>query len=343
MNASERLLASPAVRLAAILALAALPLTGVPVAAAEEVAGAGAATPATGVVSTSGRPFAEYLLHVGDRIQLWVWGEPSLTTEVVVMPDGTVSLPLVGTLDVLGKSVPVVTKEVEEACAVYLKDPRLSLSCIPQAPLHVYVEGSVSAPGPVPYDPRFRLLDYLGRAGGPTPGADLSNVVITSVVGARVGTTTVDLSAPSPTETAPENDAPNPPDPVDAVNPVLSPGDTVWVGRAVPIAIVGAVRDPGAIDYRQGLRLSDYLGLAGGPTVRADLGRALLKHTEDGVTTTRRINIGAALTDPNAVENDPILSAGDVLTVPERFLAEGITWSDILRAVTVATVWGDLW
>ena len=342
MNAFRRILASPAVRLAVVFPLAALLLASVRIAAAAEDA-AGAATTTTGAVAASERPFAEYLLHVGDRIQLWVWGEPSLTIEVVVMPDGTVSLPLVGSLDVLGKSVPVVTKEVEEACGLYLKDPRVSLSCIPQAPLHVYVEGSVSAPGPVPYDPRFRLLDYLGQAGGPTPGADLSNVVVTSVRGARVGTTTLDLSAPSRTEAAPENDAPNPPDPVGTVNPVLSPGDTVWVGRAVPVAIIGAVRNPGAIEYRKGLRLSDYLGLAGGPTVRADLGKALLKHTEDGVTTSQQVNIAATLTDPEALQSDPILAPGDVLTVPERFLAEGITWSDILRVLTTITVWGDLW
>jgi polysaccharide export outer membrane protein len=307
--------------------------------AVEDAASADA--PSTAAAAVVGNPSGEYLLHVGDRIRLWVWGEPSLTTEVAVMPDGTVSLPLVGTLYLLGKSVPVATKEVEEACGRYLKDPRVSLSCIPQAPLQVYVQGSVSSPGPVAYDPRFRLLDYLGQAGGPTTGADLSNVVVTSVSGARVGSTRLDLGAPLRADAAPAAGAPDPSVGADTANPVLSPGDTIWVGRAVPVAVIGAVRNPGAIDYRQGLRLSEYVSLAGGPTVRSDLGRSLLRHTKDGVTTSRKLDVGAALTNPNTLEFDPVLAPGDVLTVPEKFLAEGLNWSDVLRAVTAGVLWWD--
>ena len=335
MNASGRHPASPAMNLAVLLLFFVLLVFGGSAAlAAEDTAGAEALS--AGIAVRAGNPSGEYLLHVGDRIRLWVWGEPSLTTEVAVMPDGTVSLPLVGTLYLLGKSVPVATKEVEEACERYLKDPRVSLSCIPQAPLQVYVEGSVSSPGPVAYDPRFRLLDYLGRAGGPTTGADLSNVVVTSVSGARIGSTKLDLNAPLRAEGAPD-----PAVGADTANPVLSPGDTVWVGRAVPVAVIGAVKNPGAVDYRQGLRLSEYVSLAGGPTVRANLGRSMLRHTENGVTTSARFDVGAALTNPNTAKFDPVLAPGDVLTVPEQFLAEGLTWSDVLRAMTAGLIWWD--
>ncbi|MFB3881408.1 MAG: polysaccharide biosynthesis/export family protein [Armatimonadota bacterium] len=383
MGASGRSVAS---RAAALAALSLLLWPGV-FGSSPLLAAAGAELPqAAGVGSNgsggepagaiAGQP-ADYLLHVGDKIRLWVWGEPSLTTEVVVMPDGTVSLPLIGTLHLLGKSVPAATKEVEEACGRYLKEPRVSLSCIPESPLHVYVEGSVSSPGPVAYDPRHRLLDYLERAGGPTTGADLSNVVVTSVSGSRVGSTRYDLSGagaspPQPGDPGAAAGGSSAPAPVDAKepaaegataehsrlagaadsgsggeaaratpNPVLSPGDTVWVGRAVPVAVIGAVRVPGAIDYRQGMRLSEYVSLAGGPTVRADLRRAVLRHTKDGVTTSGRFDVGAALTNPNTLEYDPVLAPGDVIAIPEQFLAEGITWSDVLRVVTAGIIWWD--
>jgi polysaccharide export outer membrane protein len=352
MNTFGRLLASWAECLAVLFLLFGLAVPGGSAALAAEGAAVRDTTPVGALSAPGGTPNApadlstapaspssEYLLHVGDRIHLWVWGEPSLTTDAVVMPDGTVSLPLVGSLQLLGKSVPAVTKEVTEACGRYLKDPRVSLSCTPQTPLRVYVEGSVNAPGPVPYDPRFRLLDYLGRAGGPTANADLSNVAITSVAGASVGTTKLDLSAPLRPEAAPTNGTPSAGGSADAPNPILSPGDTIWVGRAVPVAVIGAVRSPGAIDYRQGTRLSEYVSLAGGPTPRADLAKSLLRHTKDGVTASQRIDVARALTDPNAKESDPVLAPGDVLTVPEKFLAEGLTWSDVLRAVTAAVIW----
>jgi polysaccharide export outer membrane protein len=342
MNASGRPLSPPTASRAVLFSLVALALLSASAGLAAEGA-VGADPSSTGNVSAAGNEFGDYLLHVGDRVRLWVWGEPSLTTEVAVMPDGTVSLPLVGTLHLVGKSIPVATKEVEDACRRYLKDPRVSLSCIPQVPLQVYVEGSVSSPGPVPYDPRFRLLDYLGRAGGPTTGADLSTVVVTSVSGARVGTTKFDLSAPLGAKEAPADGVPA--DGVlaaasaEAANPVLSPGDTIWVGKAVPVAVIGAVRNPGAFDYRSGQRMSEYVSLAGGPTARADLGGALLRHTKDGVTTSQKVDVAAALTSPSVADSDPVLAPGDVLTIPEEFLAEGVTWSDVLRAVTAALIW----
>ncbi len=307
MNAFGRLLASRVERLAVLFLLCGLALPGGCDALATEDAAAREITPVGALATPAGPPSApadlsaapgspsnEYLLHVGDRIQLWVWGEPSLTTDAVVMPDGTISLPLVGTIQLLGKSVPAATKEVTEACGRFLKDPQVSLSCTPQTPLRVYVEGSVNAPGPVPYDPRFRLLDYLGRAGGPTANADLHNVAITSVAGASVGTAKLDLNAPLRPGAAPTDGPPSAGDAADASNPVLSPGDTIWVGRAVPVAVIGAVRSPGAIDYRQGQRLSEYVSLAGGPTVRADLGKALLRHTKDGITASQQIDVARA-------------------------------------------------
>jgi polysaccharide export outer membrane protein len=345
MNVFGRLLAVWPKGLVVVFVLLGLVVGGNWTALAAEAVAGGETTPANTVSTPASPPDAptglpsEYLLHVGDRLHLWVWGEPSLTTDVVVMPDGTVSLPLVGSLQLLGKSVPAATKEVTEACARYLKNPRVSLSCTPQAPLRVYVEGSVNAPGAVPYDPRFRLLDYLGQAGGPTASADLCNVTITSVAGARVGTTKLDLSVPLQAGAVPAASAPPAGDSANAVNPVLSPGDTVWVGRAVPVAVVGEVRNPGAIDFRQGQRLSEYVSAAGGPAPRADLGKALLRHTENGVTASRRIDVARALTQPNAAESDPVLAPGDVLTIPEKFLAQGLTWSDALRAVTTALIW----
>jgi len=282
--------------------------------------------PVTAAVEGSPAAFSEYRVRLGDRLQVSVWGEPALTSDVVVMPDGTVSLQLIGVHDVVGKTVRALTSEVQQAYQRYFKDPKVSLSCIPRTPPHVYVEGSVLRAGPVEYDPRLRLLDYVALVGGPTPGADLTRVMVTSVSGSEVHRTAVDISAPSAIE-GPRS------------NPPLRAGDTVWVGRALPVSVVGAVRSPGAFDYQQGLRLSDYVGMAGGPTERARMHKTVLKQTGGGTGRALIVNLSSALQEPDTPELNPVLSPGDVVTVPEEFLAGGLDWGDVLRGVASLLVW----
>jgi polysaccharide export outer membrane protein len=287
--------------------------------AAPPAAGSTASAPASSV------SFAEYRVCLGDRLQLSIWGEPDLTCEPTVMPDGTASWPLVGTRVVAGKTVAELAAELGEAYRRYLRDPKISLSCIPRTPPQVYFEGAVGKPGPIEYDPRSRLLDYLALAGGPAQGADLTRVVVTSVSGTDVKRAVLDVSVTA-TGPALEN------------NPWLKPGDTVWVGRALPVSVVGAVNRPGAFEYRSGLRLSDYLALAGGPTDRANLRQAMLKHTGSGTEVRRVVDLSAALRAPDGEQTNPILAPGDTVSVPEAFVAGGLQWSDILHALATALI-----
>jgi polysaccharide export outer membrane protein len=282
-----------------------------------------APVPAAIVAAAEDPLFASYQIRLGDRIRSSVWGESELTAEVTVMPDGTASLPLIGTVPVVGKTVPVVTEEVRQAYGRYLKEPRVSLSCVPRNPPQVYFEGAVQRPGPVDYDPQLRLTDYLGLAGGPLAGADLAQVVVSSGSGPELSRMTVDVRAGCPA----------------AQNPVLKPGDTVWIGKALPVGVIGAVMRPGAFEYQQGFRLSDYLALAGGPSNRAVLRKAVLKRSTEAGSTVCVMDLRLTLRTPDSPEANPVLAPGDVLTVPEAFVGGTLEWADILRAVTAPWLW----
>ncbi len=297
-------------------------------AAAATVPAAEAAPPAEG--STTPAPavpvsFVEYRVRLGDRLQFSIWGEPDLTCEPMVMPDGTASWPLVGTREVAGKTVAELTAELGEAYRRYFRDPKISLTCIPRTPPQVYFEGAVGKPGPIEYDPRLRLLDYLALAGGPAQGADLTRVVVTSVSGTDVKKAVLDVSV-TPSGQSQES------------NPWLKPGDTVWVGKALPVSVVGAVTSPGAFEYRSGLRLTDYLALAGGPTDRADLRQGLLRRSGPGAEAARPVDLGAALRAPDSEKTNPVLTPGDVVIVPEAFVAGGLAWGDVLHALATALI-----
>ncbi len=263
-------------------------------------------------------PFPSYKVGLGDRVQMSVWGEPNLTFDASVMPDGAINLPMIGMVSVVGKTVPDLTTEIRTAYTRYLRDPRISLTCVPRNPPRVYFEGAVGKPGPVDYDPRFLLLDYLGLAGGPTTGADLSHVIITSLSGSEVSTVTVDVSAAKAAQGPPQN-------------PELKPGDTVWVGKALPVSVVGEVIRPGSFDYQQGLRFSDYLAQAGGTTDHAVLDGVVLKGAGQDQNAVRVLDCRQALKQPDSTESNPVLAPGDVVTIPAKFVGGKLHWMDVVR------------
>ncbi len=270
--------------------------------------------------------FGEYRIQPGDRVYMSVWGEPSLTTEGIVMAHGQVPFPLLGDLPVAEKTVSDLTEEVRQGYLHYYRDPKVSLSVTPVVWPSVYVQGNVRSPGPVDYAPGRRLLDYIGMAGGFGANADLSNVGIVSHQSGTATKTTIDMSAVS----GPDGSVPD---------PALKPGDTLWVGRALPVVILGAVNRPGSVEYQYGLRLSDYVGMAGGPTNRAERGSVLLKHTEpDGTSSVAEVDLGAALAQPDVPSVNPVLRPGDTVTVPELFVAGTLEWSDLLRSVAYALI-----
>jgi len=59
----------------------------------------------------------------------------------------------------------------------YVKDRWSRSLCVPAESASGLLRGCYQKTRPVDYDPRLRLTDYLGLAGGPLPGADLSRVV----------------------------------------------------------------------------------------------------------------------------------------------------------------------
>jgi polysaccharide biosynthesis/export protein len=300
-----------------------LPMSDVPMPAASSVPAAPEEPEAAAPPAPVG-----YLVRIGDQLRVSVWGEQGLTGEASVMPDGTVSLPMIGSLQVLGETVPAITRDVTQAYRRYLKDPKVSLSCVPKSPMQVYFGGAVARPGPVDYDPRLRLFDYLALAGGPAVGADLTRVIVTSVSGGQTTTTTLDLGAAKPGEDV-------------SRNPVLKPGDTVWIGQALPVSVVGAVAHPGSFDYQQGLRLSDYLGMAGGPTEQANTKAAVLKRM--GQQQVVPVNVAMALEKPDSAERNPAVAPGDVLTVPAKFVGGTLSWAEVLQSVTSAALFWLRW
>jgi len=123
----------------------------------------------------------DYVLQPSDFVRVQVFQEEDLNREIRISQECSVNLPLIGTVDLTGKTA----RQAEETIRAlyerdYLVHPQVNLIVLEYAPRNVFVLGSVNAPGVVPF-PReqgLTLLDAISRAGSFSRLADKKHVTL---------------------------------------------------------------------------------------------------------------------------------------------------------------------
>ncbi|AWO93194.1 MULTISPECIES: polysaccharide biosynthesis/export family protein [Bradyrhizobium] len=122
---------------------------------------------------------AEYLVDIGDVLEVAVAGVPELRHRAAVQMDGNVSLPLVGTLPVAGLPLPQIRAKIGAALASKVFRQRASdgretvvvidaneITTVIAEYRPIYVNGDVSKPGEYPYRPSITARQLVAVAGG---------------------------------------------------------------------------------------------------------------------------------------------------------------------------------
>jgi polysaccharide export outer membrane protein len=132
------------------------------------------------------RPAENYVLNRGDTVKLSVFQEPNLDCECALSKSGEASFPLIGSVQLSGRTVRAAEKMVEELYNKdYLVNPRVSLTLTGYAQHFVTVSGAVATPRivPIPLDGHFDVLAAIAAAGGTTEKADLRTVILRHATG----------------------------------------------------------------------------------------------------------------------------------------------------------------
>ncbi len=274
----------------------------------------------------------EVTLKPGDRIQVGVAGFPDLSGEHIILPDGTIQLPMAGLIAVRGLTPTQVNTRVSEALLPYVRRPQVAIALLSLSPIRITVSGEVMRPGPYainPADPQNRdansesrfanispvtVSDALVIAGGIKPSADLRSITIRRA-GRFNQTMTVNLWP-----TLQEGDL--------AADPVLQDGDEVVVPlvalnptdrqtllsstvapEGIAVQVAGEVRNPGQLVVAPTSGVSQAIAAAGGLTQQANRRVELLRVNAEGQLTQQTVNFGD-ITDP--------LNAGDLIVVRRR-------------------------
>ena len=121
---------------------------------------------------------ASYLVQPGDLLEVSVWKEKELTGEVLVRPDGGLSLALAGEVQAAGHTVDDIRKTLQSRLTKYIPDPVVTVSVKAVNGSRIFVVGKVNHPGDFPLIRPIDVMQALSLAGGTTAFADVNGIRI---------------------------------------------------------------------------------------------------------------------------------------------------------------------
>jgi polysaccharide biosynthesis/export protein len=246
-----------------------------------------------------------YVLHPGDQLAITVFDEPTLSGAATVLPDGTITYPLVGQLNVGGETVKAATLKLTGALHQYVKDPIVSIAVTQLGSYNILVLGDVKTPGKYLMPSSARLADAIAAAGG-------LDVINGRYPDARLS---IDNGAPitvSLQSLMREGDV--------TANVPLGSETVVYVPGPTPmqVQVIGSVDKPGTVQVHVGDRLAMAIAAAGTTTgSRADLSHIrITRIAPDGSTSESEYNLFNALKNGD-LGSDPVLAKDDLIYVPQ--------------------------
>ncbi|BAZ79627.1 polysaccharide export protein [Sphaerospermopsis kisseleviana NIES-73] len=293
----------------------------------------------------------DYLLGGGDRIRVNIFEVPEYTGEYQVPPGGSINLPLIGSISVLGLTTEQAADEISRRYARFLKRPLISVNLLSPRPINIFVAGEVTRPGAYTLslqgsggdNPGLQyptILAALSTAQGVTLAADVTKVQLRRKIG-RSGEQVIALNLKEITQTGRI--------PQDIT---LRDGDTIVVPTATDfnvaearnlfaanyaasqtaprtVAITGQVYRPGSYLVTPGGGGNDggapgtglptvmrAIQLAGGITSQADVRSIKIRRpTRIGSEQTLNLNLWELL-QTGDLNQDVVLQDGDTIVVP---------------------------
>ena len=254
-----------------------------PAAPAPAPAAAPAATTPTPAISLADG----YVLGVGDTIEVSVLGRAEFAARVQVQVDGTIQLPYLKSVPASNMTVLKLREDIRRRLQAggFYTDPVVNVVVASYTSRYVTVLGAVGQPGLVPVDRSYRVSEILARVGGPQATGD-DNLLLRRVDGSELTLPIAQLATGGPEQ-----------------DPLVSPGDKLYIAQAPVFYITGAVNGAGSYKVDKDMTVRKALARAGGLTDRGSDKK--VKVFRDGQ------EIKVKLDEP--------IRGGDSITVGERF------------------------
>ena len=259
-------------------------------------------------VSFLRRGGSDYRIGRQDLLEINVFDLKELDQTVRVADDGTISLPLLGHLQVdgltKGELEAMIAKLLEEK---YVRNPQVTIFVKEYVSKRVAVSGAVKKPDTYEMLGDKTLLEMISLAGG--LDRDLGKEIIIFRA-SEVGTQRISIDLD---KLVYEGDP--------ALNVAVAPGDIVYVPAVelIRIFVTGAVRNPNLYEVPRSepVTVLRAVTLAGGTTDRASESKVQVIRTDaSGNRVTISVNLKKV---KRGKAEDPVLKKDDLVLVPESF------------------------
>jgi protein involved in polysaccharide export with SLBB domain len=119
----------------------------------------------------------EYRIQRGDELEIRFALNPELDSDSLVLPDGRISLQLVGDMYAEGLTPAELTEQLRNAYSTELRDPDIAVNVARMA-ARIYVGGHIERPGEYAWSRQITAMQAIARAGGFSETADTSRIIV---------------------------------------------------------------------------------------------------------------------------------------------------------------------
>ncbi|QYE34153.1 MULTISPECIES: polysaccharide biosynthesis/export family protein [Sphingosinicellaceae] len=192
-----------------------------------------------------------YVLGPNDTIAVQVYGQPDAGVTTRIKADGTIVMPLIGTVKAEGATQLQLADTIKEKLVKggYFKDPFVNVEVSAYVSKTVNVAGKVATPGVYPLDKQYTVLEMLLKSGWLREQGASYIYLRRANDSKEIRLETEALVRGSPDK-----------------NLILAPGDTLFVPDADTFFVYGQIAHPGSFAITPNMTLREALAIAGGVT-----------------------------------------------------------------------------
>lgn len=242
----------------------------------------------------------DFIVGPEDVLEVQVWDNKDLNQIVFVGPDGKASLPLVGQIQVAGKTVQELQDYLAAVYAKTIKSAAVTVIIKEIKSRPVYFVGGFGKPGVMQLTRDLTLIQAVALVGGITPSADPEKGFVLR----KEKVIPVDFTKLMQTGDLSQNLK-------------LEPGDSVVAPLADLVYVQGEVKTPGAVKYMQDLTVLMAISQVGGFTPRAAGGRVDILRGKGEKKERIRVDVDKVSRAPED-NPDVLLKPNDIVLVPQR-------------------------
>ncbi len=130
-------------------------------------------------LQAAGASMTGYKLGTGDELKVNVFDEPDLSGAFIVDGQGTITMSLIGQVEIANLTVTETSRRLEERLKDgWLRDPKVTVELVKGRPY--YILGEVNKPGEYPFSSGLTVMNAIASAGDFTYRADKGRILIKS-------------------------------------------------------------------------------------------------------------------------------------------------------------------